>query len=77
MGHLTVVHWSRVSVRDGHAGADMSDSCRLMRICGHVRCVLAEKSDGAMKKSQITPKIAFLAVQNSSIGDLVTDSLTQ
>ena len=73
MGHLTVVHWSRVSVRDGHAGADMSDSCRLMRICGHVRCVLAEKSDGAMKKTQITPKIAFLAVQNSSIGDLVTD----
>ena len=30
---------------DGHADAAMSDSCRLMRICGHGGCVSAEKSD--------------------------------
>ena len=28
----------------------MSDSCRLMLICGHVGCVSAEKSDGAMRE---------------------------
>ena len=30
-----------------------------MRICGHVGCLSAHKSDGAMKKNQITLKIAF------------------
>lgn len=34
---------------DGHADAAMSDSCRLMRICGHGGCDSAEKSDGAMR----------------------------
>ena len=46
-----------ITTRDGHADAAMSDSCRLMRICDHVECVSAEKSDGAMKKKQ---KSSFL-----------------
>ena len=50
---------SALQFRDGHTDAAMSDSFRLMRICGHVGCVSAEKCDGAMKKKQITPKIAF------------------
>ena len=44
-----------ITTRDGHADAAMSDSCRLMRICDHVECVSAEKSDGAMKKKQNSP----------------------
>ena len=42
------VQWTAsIQTRDGHADAAMLDSCRLIRICGNVGCVLAEKSDGA------------------------------
>ena len=49
-----------ITTRDGHADAAMSDSCRLMRICDHVECVSAEKSDGAMKKNKSSRKLPFL-----------------
>ena len=42
------VQWTAsIQTRDGQSDAAMLDSCRLIRICGHVGCVLAEKSDGA------------------------------
>ena len=47
------VQWTAsIQTRDGQSDAAMLDSCRLIRICGHVGCVLAEKSDGAMKKNK-------------------------
>ena len=49
-----------ITTRDGHADAAMSDSCRLMRICDHVKCVSAEKSDGAMKKKNHPQKSPVL-----------------
>ena len=42
------VQWTAsIQTRDGQSDAAMLDSSWLIRICGHVGCVLAEKSDGA------------------------------
>ena len=50
----------------------MSDSCRLMRICGHVGCVSAEESDGAMTKNKSPRKSPF----STQISPLVFPNLT-
>ena len=55
LGRLDSAHRARRTCGCGHVGFMSIDA----HICGHVGCVLAEKSDGAMKKPKSPQKSPF------------------